>query len=57
MALSNSLAPGVSMNISAMDVCVSKLQHGVDRDVAQTTIYRDIFGAAMPELSLRGSWF
>ena len=48
---------GLKVNISEMDVRVSKLPANKDlRDLAQTTIYRDILTAALSEPSFDGIW-
>ncbi|KAL3777160.1 hypothetical protein ACHAW5_000147 [Stephanodiscus triporus] len=47
---------GLGVNISEMDVRVSRLRRGVDRDAAQTTIYRDVLRAALSEPSFSGIW-
>ncbi|KAL3823503.1 hypothetical protein ACHAXA_010825 [Cyclostephanos tholiformis] len=47
---------GLKVNISEMDVRVSKLKAGVNRDMAQTIIYRDVLTAALSESCFHGIW-
>jgi endo-1,4-beta-xylanase len=47
---------GLKVNISEMDVRVSKSKDGVNRDAAQTCIYRDILSAALSESCFHGIW-
>jgi endo-1,4-beta-xylanase len=47
---------GLKVNISEMDVRVSRTREGANRDMAQACIYRDILAAALSESCFHGIW-